>query len=669
MTESEAFLQAIWERPEDDAPRLVYADWLEERGDPHGEFIHTQIALTRGGRDRHQELGLRQRERELLERFGPAWAEPVVRQGLTPWFRRGFRQPVERAKPPHRQPRPRVQILYPWRVGGLTLSRELPYVVGVLADLSGQRREGRPPLPQRPFLSVDGRSFDAVLARIRPELHLEIPGGPAGQSPPRRVDLHFERLADFEPARLAERVPELRELLPDRQREAVAGAAPDRLAALDRQLSVHLAAVLHHPDFQRLESTWRGLHYLVRQTVTGEDLKIRVLDVTKRELFKDLEKAAEFDQSTLFKKIYEEEYGHVDGEPYGLLVGDYEFGHSEEDISLLARIAQVAAAAHAPFIAAASPKMFNMDRFDQLPKMGDLARIFEGVEYDAWKSFRDMDDSRYVALTLPRVRARLPHGQDHAHAGVFPFEEFVDGEDHARCLWMSAAWAYAAKITDVFRKYGWFARTRGVSVGGRVEGLPVGISPADSGDLALKCPTEIAISIRREYQLSVLGFLPLFHTEDTDIAVFMGASSCQKPRKYFDPVANANAELSAKFNLTLCTSRFAPYLKVMARDLLAASLPLEECRHVLDEWLRQYSLSREQFERLSREHWEHGEEYGCWMCDLLFSRPIFGVALELRRSPRGSGYVVMITLNLVLQLEELTLAFRFHLVLPVPRLT
>jgi type VI secretion system protein ImpC len=582
MTESEAFLQTIWEHPEDDGLRLVYADWLEERGDPHGEFIRIQIELTRGGRDRSQELGLRQRERELLERFGPAWVKPVVRQGLTPWFRRGFRQPVELATPARYQPPPhRVQILYPWHVGGLALARELPFVVGVLADLSGQRREGRPPLHQRPFLSVDCRSFDAVLARIQPELHLEIPSGFAARSPPRRLDLHFERLADFEPARLAQRVPDLRELLQDRQREAAAGAAPARLAALDRQLAVQLAALLHHPDFQRLESTWRGLHYLVRQTTTGGDLKVRVLDVKKQELVEDFDPPRPLQQSNLFQKIYQQEYGNADGEPYGLLIGDYEFSHHAGDVRLLRSIAAVSAAAHAPFIAGASPKLFQIERFTELLAPRDLRAIFQGAEYAAWHSFRDSDDSRYVALTLPRVRARLPYAQDHADAGVFQFEEFVDGKDHAKSLWMNAAWAYARRITDAFTRNGWFVRTRGSEGGGKVDGLPVGISPADDGSVALKCPTEIGISDRREFELSNLGLLPLLYCKYGDFAVFMGAQSCQKPKRYFEAAADAIAELSARINHILCASRFAHYLKVMARDLLAASVPLDECQHVL----------------------------------------------------------------------------------------
>jgi type VI secretion system protein ImpC len=323
------------------------------------------------------------------------------------------------------------------------------------------------------------------------------------------------------------------------------------IGEIDKSLSAQLNEVMHHPDFQKLEGTWRGLHYLVHQSETGEALKIRVLNVTSKELFKDLERAAEFDQSALFKKIYEEEYGQLGGKPYGMLVGDYQFGRSAEDISLLTMISQVAAAAHAPFVASASPKMFNMDRFDALHKPRDLAKIFESVEYAAWKSFRESDDSRYAGLTLPRVLARLPYGAKFKRVSEFNFEEEVDGTDHDKYAWMNSAWAYAARVTDAAAKWGWMARTRGVEAGGKVEGLPVHTFYTDDGDIAMKCPTEIAISDRREFELSNLGFLPLLHNKDTDNAVFMGAQSCQKPQAYFDPAANANAELSAKFNLLL----------------------------------------------------------------------------------------------------------------------
>src|SRR5262249_16209246 len=339
---------------------------------------------------------------------------------------------------------------------------------------------------------------------------------------------------------------------------------------IDKRLSGQLNEIMHHPDFQRLEGTWRGLHYLVDQTETGEALQIRVLNVSKRALFKDLEKAVEFDQSALFKKVYEEEYGQLGGHPYGMLVGDYEFGRHPEDIAMLEKISKVAACAHAPFVAGAAAQMFNFERYTEMSAPRDLAKIFQSVEYASWKSFREAEDSRYVALTLPRTLSRLPYGEKFKRVDEFDFEEFVDGTDHDKYLWMNAAWAYATRITDAFARHGWMARTRGVEGGGKVNGLPVHTFPTDDGGVAMKCPTEIAISDRREFELSNLGFLPMLHAKGRDFAVFMGAQSCQKPKTYYDPAANANAELSAKFNLLLCTSRFAHYLKVMARDKIGS---------------------------------------------------------------------------------------------------
>lgn len=363
------------------------------------------------------------------------------------------------------------------------------------------------------------------------------------------------------------------------------------IGEIDKKLTAQLNEIMHDPAFQKLESTWRGLHYLVSQTETSTTLKIRVLNVKKQELFKDLEKAVEFDQSALFKKIYEEEYGQLGGQPYGMLVGDYEFGRNAEDINLLKMISGVAAAAHAPFVAAASPKLFGFESFTELPNPRDLAKIFESVEYAAWKSFRDSEDSRYVALTMPRVLARLPYGEEFKRVTEFNFEEEVDGKTHQNYLWMNASWAYAARITDAFAKYGWLARTRGVEGGGKVEGLPVHTFPTDEGGVAMKCPTEIAISDRREFELSNLGFLPLLHSKGNDFAVFMGAQSCQKPKTYFDAAANANAELSAKFNLILNTSRFAHYLKVMARDKIGSFMELGECSAWLNKWINNYVLA------------------------------------------------------------------------------
>jgi type VI secretion system protein ImpC len=422
------------------------------------------------------------------------------------------------------------------------------------------------------------------------------------------------------------------------------------IGELDKKLSAQLNEVMHHPDFQRLEATWRGLHYLVSNSETGENLKIRVLNVSKRDLFKDLEKAVEFDQSALFKKVYEEEYGQLGGSPYGMLVGDYEFSRQPEDVSLLKMISNVAADAHAPFVAAASPKLFNMDSFAELSAPRDLAKIFDGVEYAAWKSFRESEDSRYVALTMPHVLGRLPYGENFTKVDEFNFEEFVDGKHHDKYLWMNAAWAYAARITDAFAKYGWMARTRGVEGGGKVEGLPVHTFPTDDGDVAMKCPTEIAISDRREFELSNLGFLPLLHSKDRDFAVFMGAQSVQKPKTYFDPQANANAELSAKFNLILNTSRFAHYLKVMARDKIGSFMELKDCERWLNEWINNYVVANPQ---------DAGEETKA-------QRPLSEARVEVREVKGKPGwYEAIAYLRPHYQLETLSTSMR--LVAEVPK--
>jgi len=421
------------------------------------------------------------------------------------------------------------------------------------------------------------------------------------------------------------------------------------IGQIDRHLSEQLNEIMHHPDFQKLEGTWRGLHYLVQQSETSASLKIRLLNVTKRELLKDLEKAAEFDQSHLFKKIYEEEYGQLGGEPYGMLVGDYDFGRSPEDVGLLKMMSNVAAMSHAPFVAAASPKMFNMESYTGLSRPRDLAKIFEGVEYSAWKSFRESEDSRYVALAMPKVLGRLPYGQEFKRVEEFNFEEFVDGKEHDKYLWMSAAWPYAARITDAFAQYGWMIRTRGVEGGGKVEGLPVHTFPTDDGDVAMKCPTEIAISDRREFELSNLGFMPLLHSKGRDFAVFMGSQSCQKPKTYFDPDANANAELSAKFNLLMCTSRFAHYLKVMARDKIGSFMTAEECGLWLSNWIMNYCVNPSgASERIKAE------------------RPLADAKVEVREvAGRPGWYEAVAYLKPHYQLETLTTSLR--LVAQVPQ--
>src|SRR5205085_10213881 len=303
--------------------------------------------------------------------------------------------------------------------------------------------------------------------------------------------------------------------------------------------------VMHAEEFKKLEATWRGFNYLVMNTETSTRMKIRVMNATKAELLNDLEKATEFDQSELFKKTYEEEYGTFGGNPYSMLVGDYEFSRNPQDMALLEKISNVAAAAHAPFIAAASPKLFDMDSFTDLGKPRDLAKIFESTELVKWKSFRDSEDARYVALALPHILLRLPYGPDTSPVEEFDFREDVDGRDHSKYLWRNAAYAMGARITNAFAQYKWTAAIRGVEGGGIVEGLPTHTFRTDEGDVALKCPTEIAITDRREKELNDLGFVSLVHCKNTDYAAFFGGQTAQKPKVYNTPQATANARVSS----------------------------------------------------------------------------------------------------------------------------
>ena len=363
-----------------------------------------------------------------------------------------------------------------------------------------------------------------------------------------------------------------------------------RIAQIDELISAQLNEVMHHPDFQRLEGSWRGLKYLLNNTETGEKLKIKVFNVSKKDLLKDLQKAPEFDQSALFKKVYEEEFGVFGGTPFGALVGDYEFGKGGQDVELLEKISQVAAAAHAPFIANANPEMFNMESYTQLDAPRDMAKIFDTTEYAKWKSFRQSDDSRYVALTLPRILIRQPYGKATVPVEDFDYEEGVDGRDHSKYAWSNAAWALGAKITQSFALYGWCATIRGVEGGGLVDGLPVHNFTTESGDIAMKCPTETPISDRREKELADLGFAPLVHCKGTDYAAFFSVQSAQKPRIYDKDDATASARLSAQLPYIMATSRFAHYLKSMMRDKIGSFMSRSQCEMFLNNWIRNYSV-------------------------------------------------------------------------------
>ena len=361
-----------------------------------------------------------------------------------------------------------------------------------------------------------------------------------------------------------------------------------RIAQIDHLLSLQLNEIMHHPDFQKLEGSWRGLKYLMSQSETGTMLKIKVLNVSKKDLLRDLQRAPEFDQSALFKKFYEEEYGVFGGTPFGALVGDYYFDRSGQDIELLEKISNVAAAAHAPFISAAAPEMLNLDSWTDLDTPRDLAKIFDSTEYAKWKAFRGSDDSRYVALTAPRFLAREPYGNASVPVEAFGYEERVDGTNHDHYCWSNSAFALAANVNKAFAFYGWTASIRGVESGGLVEGLPVHNFRTESGEVAMKCPTEVQITDRREKELADLGFAPLVHQKGTASAAFFSVQSAQKPKVYDDPGASSSARLSAQLPYIFSTSRFAHYLKVMMRDKVGGYASRGDVEYTLNRWIQNY---------------------------------------------------------------------------------
>jgi type VI secretion system protein ImpC len=361
-----------------------------------------------------------------------------------------------------------------------------------------------------------------------------------------------------------------------------------RVAQIDHLISLQLNEILRHPQFQKLEGTWRGLKYLLDQSETSTMLKIRILNASKKDLLRDLQRAAEFDQSALFKKVYEDEFGIFGGEPFGALIGDYEFSKHPEDLELLEKVSQVAAGAHAPFLSAASPELLNMPSFTALDQPRDIAGIFNNTEYAKWKSFRQSEDSKYVCLTCPRVLMRLPFGKDTKPVEGFNFEEGVDGTDHSKYLWGNAAYALGARMTQAFAQYNWCTAIRGVEGGGLVEGLPSHTFRTDQGDVALKCPTEIAITDRREKELADQGLVPLVHCKGTDKAAFFSIQSCNKPKVYDSDAATANARLSAQLPYMMATCRFAHYLKSMMRDKIGSFLSRDDCWRFLNRWISQY---------------------------------------------------------------------------------
>jgi len=423
-----------------------------------------------------------------------------------------------------------------------------------------------------------------------------------------------------------------------------------RISQIDQLISRQLNEVIHNEEFQKLEASWRGLHYLVQQSETGENMKLRVMNVSKKDLLKDMEKAAEFDQSTLFKKIYEEEFGTFGGSAYGALVGDYEFSSHPQDLSLLEKVSQVAAAAHAPFISGASSKMFNLDSYTELGVPRDMAKIFQSAEYAKWKSFRESEDSRYTALALPHILMRLPYGKENVPVEKFDFEEDVEGTVHNKYLWGNAVYALGTRLTDAFAKYHWCAAIRGVEGGGLVEGLPVHTFKTDEGDVALKCPTEIAITDRREKELADLGFVPLVHCKGTDYAAFFSTQTANRPKVYDTPSASANAKLSSQLQYILAVSRFAHYLKSMMRDKVGSFMSRKNAEDFLNRWIANYVILDD----------SAGQE-------MKAKYPLREARVDVSEVPGKPGvYRAVAFLKPHYQLDELTISLRLVSELPPP---
>ncbi|MBJ6750698.1 type VI secretion system contractile sheath large subunit [Geomonas anaerohicana] len=424
-----------------------------------------------------------------------------------------------------------------------------------------------------------------------------------------------------------------------------------RIAVIDRLISDQVNLIIHHPEFQKLEASWRGLSYLVHRAETGSDLKIRVLNASKQEVTKDMEKAAEFDQSALFKKVYEEEFGTFGGASYGCLVGDYEFGNTPQDLALLTRMSEVAAAAHAPLITSAASTLFGVDSFAGLDGPRDLAKIFQGADYARWRSFRMSEDAKYVALCLPHVLVRLPYGPDSEPAESFQFEEDVSGCDHGKYLWGNAAYCLAGRITDAFSRHGWTAAIRGVEGGGAVTDLPIHSFDTGEGELAAKCPTEIAITDRREKELADLGFVPLVHCKGTDMAAFFSVQSAHKPKIYDTDAANANARLSGQLQYILSVSRFAHYLKAMMRDKIGSFGTRKNVEDYLNRWISRYVLLDD----------DAGQEMKARF-------PLREARIEVFDQPGRPGcYRAVAFLKPHYQLDELTISLRLVANLPSPK--
>ncbi len=423
-----------------------------------------------------------------------------------------------------------------------------------------------------------------------------------------------------------------------------------RVAEIDRLVSSQMNEIMHHADFQKLEGSWRGMHHLVKNTLTGPGMKIRMMSCTKKDLLKDFERALEFDQSSMFKKLYEEEYGTFGGAPYGAIIGDFEFGNHPQDMALLESISQVAAAAHAPFLSAASADMFGWDTFSEMTEVRDVSKIFDRTEYMKWRSFRESEDSRYVGLTLPHTLGREPYGAATKPTETFMFEEDVDGTDHKKYLWSNAAYALGTRLTEAYSMHGWCVAIRGVEGGGLVDGLPTHTFETDEGEVAMKCPTEVAITDRREKEFSDNGFIPLVHCKGTDYAAFFATQSANKAKKYDTDEANANARLSSQLQYIFAVSRFAHYLKAMMRDKIGSFMSQQEAQIFLNRWITNYVLENDVAPAAQKAKY-----------------PLREARIDVAEIPGKPGcYRAVAFLRPHFQLDELSVSLRLVADLPAP---
>jgi type VI secretion system protein ImpC len=557
--------------------------------------------------------------------------------------------------------RPKVNLTYEIESNGAIVERSLPFVVGVLANFSGTR-VGAKSFKDRRFHAVDFDSFSGVLVDMRPSVEIEIAEGSVFR-------LEFEALRDFTPQALIARVPVLSQLWsiradiltckePDIQlvHERLSGlacgvpiaAGSDKSAAalveqIDGLLSGLIEAILHHPDFRALEATWQGLWYLVVQTQTGKDLKIEILDISKRELFKDLDKAVEFDQSQIFKKVYENRFGSPGNDPFGVLIGDYSFTNHPEDLDLLGVLSNVAAAAFVPFVAAASAQMFGCDSFAESLMPRDMEKLFESVEFIRWRSFRESEDARWVALTLPEILLRTPYTYRSEGPKPYVFSENTQGVTYL--LWGNAAFALATCMTRAFVEEHWLANIQGWN-GGRVTTLPVAKVPGD--DDAKYCVSAL-ISDRRHSQFSNLGFAAFVQMRNADEAIFFAVPSCQKPKIYDREDATGMARLYSQIRIVMVCARFAQYLKIIARDLIGSYKERADYEQRLGGWLEKY---------VSHIPVESDEE--------LARYPLREGRVSVQDVPgRPGAYDAILFLRPQYGVEGLTLSFRFVVRLPL----